>query len=75
MRYADPTRGATRIRLLRRRGRRVLDGHGMLRVASPGFRRNGRERSDLGRSLVAASFSGIAERVVQLVGIDRDTGQ
>jgi len=74
MRYADPTRGATRIRLLRRRGRRVLDGHGMLRVASPGFRRNGRERRDLKR-LVAASFIGIAERVVQLVGIDRDTGQ
>lgn len=74
MRYADPTRGATRIRLLRRRGRRVLDGHGMLRVASPGFRRNGRERRDLKR-LVAASVIGIAERVVQLVGIDRDTGQ
>ena len=74
MRYADPTRGATRIRLLRRRGRRVLDGHGMLRVASPGFRRNGRERRDLKRP-VAASVIGIAERVVQLVGIDRDTGQ
>lgn len=74
MRYANPTRGATRIRLLRRRGGRVLDGHGMLRVASPGFRRNGRERRDLKR-LVAASFIGIAERVVQLVGIDWDTGQ
>jgi hypothetical protein len=74
MRYANPTREATRIRLLRRRGSRVLDGHGMLRVASPGFRRNGRERRDLKR-FVAASFIGIAERVVQLVGIDRDTGQ